>query len=83
MISQMMTKGGLWRYGARFLAVIAIAGFFSIGAGPFSAVERAFAGSCDACKAQYNNCRIKRRGHPSCDRAYEACLRNCVRSGRR
>jgi hypothetical protein len=67
----------------RALAGSLLAGFFWLAAGQVLGTSGAFAGSCDACKKEYNNCRIKRRGHASCDRAYEACLRNCVKSSRR
>jgi hypothetical protein len=61
---------------------VVLAALFLIAADAIIDSRPVLANACDACKASYNQCRIKRKGHPSCDRAYEACLKNCLRSGR-
>ena len=76
-------KSGIRSVSVRFFAGIVLTGLFWLGAGEVTGAGTAFAGTCDACKTEYNKCRIQRRGHTSCDRAYEACLKNCVRSSRR
>jgi hypothetical protein len=80
---ELKVTNGIRRVFARSLACSLLAGFLWLGAGQVLGTADAFAGSCDACKTEYNKCRIQRRGNASCDRDYEACLRNCVKSSRR
>lgn len=45
---------------------------------PMTTID-AVANSCKACRDQHNRCRIERKGHVSCDRQLENCLRRCLR----
>ena len=59
------------------LAVFAATLSVSLNTGP------AAANSCKACREANNACRIKRKGHPSCDRQLERCLKRCLSSYRK
>jgi len=45
--------------------------------------QYAAANSCQQCRQDHNICRIKKKGHSSCDRRLEACLKRCLQGYRK
>jgi hypothetical protein len=45
-----------------------------------ASLERALANPCGAnCRNDYNQCRIKTKGSPSCESAFTRCMQSCIR----
>jgi hypothetical protein len=45
-----------------------------------AAIEIAQGGCTEACRAQYNQCRIATKGSASCDAQFAACMQRCISS---
>jgi len=65
------------------IAAGALAVMLAVGVASFTSEPAAAANPCQHCINAQNACRVTKKGHSSCARKFEACMRQCLKPYRK